>query len=176
MSDSTLSNALTRLEQANRTIAKLDPAIKAVAFELIQPLIFTPGEIVAADTPRRSHKSTPDSEAATDDTEFEQIRAFIAKQEDEKPSDNVYSIVGWLYSQYGTQPFEITEIKKLADDAGVTVPARIDMTLTGMKKSGKSLVQNLSKGRYRVTVQGEIYFKEKYGISKGIRKRTELPE
>ena len=65
----------------------------------------------------------------------------------------------------------MSEVRELADHAGLTIPVCLDMTLKGMSKDNKALVQNPSRGRYRVTVHGEKFLKEKFGVSKGTRKR-----
>lgn len=100
----------------------------------------------------------------------EAVRAFLAKQDEKKPSDNVYSIVAWLYSQYGIEPFSTSEINDIANNAGVTVPTRVDKTLAAMTKDNKPLVSKTGR-TWRVTVHGETYFKTNYHVTKGTNHR-----
>jgi predicted transcriptional regulator len=80
-------------------------------------------------------------------------------------------LVAWIYSQYGIESFKAADIQHLAAETGLTIPGRVDMTLESMRREGKKLVQKTDRGTYRVTVHGEIFFKEKYHVAKGTGKQ-----
>ncbi len=157
-----------RLGRINEVVARLDGAIRAQAFEVLRPFIGAPSSPAGSAQDRRSLEK---SQGDLQPDKPEGLRDFIAKQSDKKPSDNVYSLVAWMYSQYGIEPFNTTEILALAEETGLTIPARVDMTLESMKREGKKLVQKVERGTYRVTVHGEIFFKDKYQVTKGTIKR-----
>jgi hypothetical protein len=155
---------VARINQVNEVIEKLDDAIKSQAFDLFKPFI------------SRSQPSAQSMQQTTQNPQFDGegeqgLREFIGKQESSKPSDNVHSIVAWYFSRYGIQPFKTSEVASWADEAGVTTPTSLNMTLTNMSRGGKKLLQK-SGGTFRVNVYGEKHFKEKYAVSKGTTKRN----
>jgi hypothetical protein len=93
--------------------------------------------------------------------------AFFAKFPHDKPAANVALLVARHYSKYGTQPFSTSELNEQAGAADLVVPARIDMTLVDGGRGGKRFYQKLGPGRFRVTVHGEAYLRETYGVRKG---------
>jgi hypothetical protein len=97
---------------------------------------------------------------------------LLARFDHKKPADNVNLLVAKHYAQYGIEPFTVSELTEEADAAGLVVPARIDMTLKQGGGKGKRFYQNLKKGQFRVTVHGESFLKETYGVKKG-KKRKE---
>ena len=97
--------------------------------------------------------------------------AFFAKFPHDKPAANVALLVARHYSKYGTQTFSTSELNEQAGAAGLVVPARIDMTLVDGGRGGKRFYQKLGPGRFRVTVHGEAYLRETYGVRKGSLRR-----
>ena len=87
----------------------------------------------------------------------------------DKPAKNVHMLAAYHYSQYGVVSFSIKEIQSLAGDYGVTIPERLDMTLKGSK-----LYKSTGRHMYKPTVKGELYFKNKYEVSKGKKKKQEV--
>jgi hypothetical protein len=59
----------------------------------------------------------------------------------------------------------------MADDAGVTIPDRLNMTLAAAVENGKQLFASAGRGLFKPTVHGEIYLKTTYGVKKGTKKR-----
>jgi hypothetical protein len=82
-------------------------------------------------------------------------------------------IAAYLYNEYGSEPFSAEEVKNTSDDVGITIPARIDMTLLEAKDKGKKLFKKIGRGTYKPTVHGEAYLKEKYNVAKGTKRRPE---
>jgi hypothetical protein len=166
--DQTLKEVLARLATVNATVAKLDPAIKSDAFALLKPYV-----LGSAKAPR----GKPDEDAAEDETHFDSadddaLREFLATHESDKPADNARAIAAFLYAKYGTAPFTTREIKEAADDAGVTVPARVDAMLNGAARDGKKIFQKSGRA-FKVSVAGEGILKDMYGVRKGREKRPE---
>lgn len=97
---------------------------------------------------------------------------FFEAHEHTKPSENVKLIVAWLYSQYGVYPITNSEIQDVANKAGITVGGRADMSMKVAKKDGKALFTKQGKG-VKLTLAGESFLKEKYGVRKGNKLREE---
>jgi hypothetical protein len=98
---------------------------------------------------------------------------FFAALKNEKPSDNALATAAYHYSRYGSAEFTVDEMRDLADDVGVTVPERLDMTYLQAKGKGNHLFRRGSRGAFRPTVHGEAFFKEKYKVRKGNQPKTE---
>ena len=93
--------------------------------------------------------------------------SLLERFPDGKPADNVALLTAVHYLKFGSQPFSVSDVKNAADAAGLTVPTRIDMTLTVAGKKGKRFYQKISPGKFRVTVHGETFLKTTYGVKKG---------
>jgi hypothetical protein len=152
------------LLEINELVAKLDPSIRAAAFEILRPLYFGRKQIEHTKE-QESRKSDDDSkgdEAPTD------LSDFIAPYDHKKPADNVMLLAAWLYSNYGTYPITAKEIKELGDSCGLILPGRPDNTMRQGKNKGKSLFNQQGKG-WQPTVSGELFFKEEYKVKKGTK-------
>jgi hypothetical protein len=97
--------------------------------------------------------------------------AFFTKFNHDKPSDNVFLITAYHYSQFGKEPISRKDIQQIADDVGVTVPERPDMTLNQATRDGKNMFTQTNRGLFKPTVHGEKYLKETYSIVKGNKKK-----
>jgi len=97
--------------------------------------------------------------------------AFFAELKNGKPSDNALATAAYHYSQYGSTEFSVEEMRELADDVGVTVPERLDMTYVQAKRNGHRLFRRGGRGAFRPTVHGEAFFKEAYKVSKGTNRK-----
>lgn len=146
-----------KLKEINKVIESLDPTIKEAGFELLKSYA----------TGKEAGPSKGGEDELPKDKE-----AFFTKFDHDKPADNALLISAYLYSQYGTSPASLKEIKKIADDVGITVPDRIDMTLRQAQKDGKSMFNYGGKDNIRPTVHGEKYFKDTYKVGKGKKKRA----
>jgi hypothetical protein len=97
------------------------------------------------------------------------LGAFISAFNTDTPNENVYLMAAWLYSNYGSYPITSKEITELSDSCGLIVPKRQDNTMRvakTAKKNGKTMFTQQGKG-WQLTVSGEMYLKEKYGVTKG---------
>lgn len=98
------------------------------------------------------------------------LRKFMAEHEShEKPSDNVYAIAAWWYSQYGLTPINKATIEALANEIGVTVSTRSDKTLQNSAISGKKNFRKKGSG-FAPKPDGEKWLRETYGVRKGTKK------
>lgn len=156
-----LSDTKKKLTELNNFISTLDPAIRAAVFEILIPLYIkeAPGKPkTSAPTPG----VRPSRGKAIDDDPDK----FFGSYESEEPKGNLYLIAAWLYSQHGVYPIPTTDINKLADDHGLTIPQRPDMTMKSAREEGKNLFKKQGRG-WKPTVHGEGYLKKKYGVKKG---------
>jgi hypothetical protein len=157
----------SRLEQIAKVLEKLPPEIRGEAFELLKGYVteHSPG-------PRTKTEDTK-SQPKTDAQSKEE---FFGSFPHDKPADNVKLIAAWFYREYGAEPFTLDEVRAEADAVGITIPARVDMTLSQAKDEGKKLFARAGKGKFKPTVHGESYLKARYSVKKGTKKRTENAE
>lgn len=164
MDDSQIQDAKEKLAAINKIITTLDPAIRAAAFEILEPLFFDDSPVTREKGGDKRPKRTRRA-GATDDA-----GKFFSSFEHDKPNENVHLIVAWFYSQYGVFPVSTAELRQTADSVGLTVPARPDATMRVAKVKGKKLYQKKPAG-YQLTVHGENHLKETYGVKKGTKPR-----
>lgn len=150
------------LLKINEVVGKMDESVRVQTFELLVSKFIgkqTPQKI-AADP---KEKNAPEIE---DEIDTGDLGTFIASFDTKKPADALNVLVAWLFSQRGSQPFSIKELKELADASGLTIPSRPDMTFKGSKSGGKSLFVQSGKN-WKLTVSGELHIKETYKVTKG---------
>ena len=171
MPDDALNEAKKKLLDINKTITKLDPAIRSAAFDIIAPLIFDGVEPASPKTATAKQKSNPTTGKRKVVTPSGNREAFYSAQDHDKPKDNVFLIAAWLYSQFGKFAITRKDIDEEAAEAGLTVPDRADNTMRQAKHKGKSLFRKKNKG-WELTVSGEARVKEQYGVTKGNQPRV----
>jgi hypothetical protein len=153
MNKKVIEEVKQHLSDINKTIASLDPAIRGAAFNILAPYYFD--EI----SPPSDDKKTPPAKKQLPFSDTASIEKFFATHEHNKPSDNVFLIAAWLYSQHGITPLTAALCDEISSQIGITVP-------------GKSLFKQQGKG-WVLTISGEQYVKETYGVRKG---NKPLPE
>jgi len=164
MDKNTFDERVKKIKEVDKIIKALDPTIRESSFKLL--LSYITGGKVGSDK--------NDNNGGTKDLGDDLSREdFFTKFDHDKPADNVLLITAYLYSQYGNANFSLNEIRELADDVGVTIPARIDMTLKMASRDNKYLFTSASRNKYNPTVHGEKCFKESYGVKKGRLKKEE---
>jgi hypothetical protein len=153
--------ALKKIEKINEIVSKLDPLIKESAFEFLLKIGFS-------DVPKKEFKEEREevdqSDSGGDD--------FLTKYSHDQPSDNVLLIAASLYSKHGVFPITRADIKSTADDSGLTIPGRPDMTMKAAQSDGKKLFSKSGDG-YKLTVNGEAYLKKTYKVKKGNKPLSE---
>jgi hypothetical protein len=159
-----------RMREVNALVSALDPAVRGEAFSLMR-------EYILGGTPSGAGGSVQTGDVSVAEKAGGRVGApsgfdgFIDKLESEVPADNVMALAAFLYGQYGIEPLSVQEVKDLAERAGVTIPARPDMTLAQKTANKKKAFRKTGKGVFRPTTDGEIFLKATYGVKKGTKKR-----
>ena len=152
-----------RLDQVAKVLEKLPPEVRSDAFHLLKDYV----------TEHSSETRTKKVEAKGQrDTADQSDEEFFAAFGHEKPADNAKLIAAWFYREYGVEPFSVDEVRTKADDVGITIPARVDMTFLQAKEKGKKLFARAGTGKFKPTVHGEANLKANYSIKKGTKKRA----
>lgn len=154
------TESLARLRESVDLLNKLPAEVRLAAFYLLH------GK-VAPQSPAGDGNGSPAS-APVDVTDAE---SFFKAFNFEQPADNAKLIAGYIYSQYGSEPFSLDEIRQLAKHIGLTIPERIDATFSAAQSEGKKLFQSTGKGKCKPTTHGEAYMKATYNIKKGTKQR-----
>jgi hypothetical protein len=159
---SEFDNQVKRIKEVDAIIKSLDPTIREEAFRLFKSYITSGFSVKTKCEPPQDDDSTvgPD------------LEAFFTKLEQEKPSDNVLHIAAYHYAKYGSTPISVEEIKQIASEVGITLPARVDMTLNSAQREHKGLFTRAGRGKFKPTVHGEQFLKKTYDIKKGTQKKN----
>lgn len=158
-----------RLKKVNSIIAELDEAIRAEAFAILRP--YVEGKLSASQS--EGDRGGPN---AAEQTDTRNAEAFVRTQTIDKPAQAVAAIAAWWFSEYGSAPIKREDIEQIADEIGVTAPARSDNTLRAMKTDGKRVFRKAGRGTFvPTTPHGELFFKDEYGVTKG-RKTRPAPD
>jgi hypothetical protein len=151
--------ATERLLEVNKVIAKLDPAIRVSAFELLKGYVTTGTQSTLS--PEGKPKPEPHRGVAD-------LESLIAAHPDAKPNENLQLLTAYWYGNYGATPFTVENLREAATDGGLTIPDRTDMTLKQAKDGGKKLYQSAGRGLFKPTVPGELYLRKTYDVRKGM--------
>jgi hypothetical protein len=166
-----LTSTLERLKEANSVLSQLDPAIKAAAFEKLSPWIFLGRQHIPAER-QMAGKAVPPGPSKDEGTppmaDTSSMGAFLGQFPNKKPSDNALSLAAWHYSQNGCDPIDVSQLKALAGQAGLTLPTNVYMTLSAASRNGKKLFQK-TNGAFIPTVSGELAFQKEFGVKKGVK-------
>lgn len=157
MDEKTYNERVKRLREVDKVVKSLDSTIREASFKILQSYI-TGGKV-------ETGKEPPEHDISDDD--------FFTQFDHDKPADNALLIAAYHYRQYGTQPISLGEVRTLADDVGITIPERVDMTFKAAQRSGKNLFASAGIGKIKPTVYGEKFFKETYRVTKGKKKKEE---
>jgi len=179
MDEATFKDRVKKLNEINKAIEKLDPAIRGQAFALLEDYIGA-GKISRrrpeGGKPTDQEEKEEDEAPLPDSDDLEAaLEAFVKPLDSSKPSENAKALAAFHYSQYGKTGFTADEIQQLADGGGLTVPDRIDMTLKVAKVKNKALFRQVGS-TFTPTVNGETFFKDKYNVKKGKRPKPSSGE
>jgi hypothetical protein len=174
MDEATFKERVKKLNEINKVVEKLDPAIRGQAFALLEDYIGA-GK-VGRHRPEGGQEKDQEEEAPPADSgDVEAVlETFVAAIDSTKPADNAKALAAFYYSEYGKTGFTTDEIQELADKAGLTVPERIDNTLKVAKAKNKAMFRQ-DGSTFIPTVNGETFFKEKYKVKKGKRPKPSTP-
>jgi hypothetical protein len=109
---------------------------------------------------------------AQDSHDHEALASFFNRESDLKPSDHAFLCAAYHFSIYGTAAFSLNELREIANDAGVVLPDRLDMTLRNAAKDGKRLFQNAGRGLVRPTAAAGVFFRERWSVKPGRFSKT----
>jgi hypothetical protein len=174
MNESTFKESTKRLLELNKIIKNLDETIRPAAFSLLQDYVYCGVSAAASAKPSAEGKIRQQPVEVNELSEDRE--SFFSKFNHDKPSDNALLVSAYYYGQYGASPFSIDELKTLANEVGVTVPERPDMTFKMAQRDGKNLFLRAGRGVYRPTVYGEAFFKKTYEVSKGKLQKPQVDE
>ncbi|MFZ5615937.1 MAG: hypothetical protein ACOZAA_01255 [Pseudomonadota bacterium] len=163
MDEQSFKESVNRLEQVGKVLEKLPVEVRSEAFNLLKDYVFKPRE-------HRSEAAKRASTQAPDDG------AFFEKFSHDQPADNAKLIAAYFFREYGSAPFSIDDVRKTADDVGITIPSRVDMTFISAVDGGKKLFTRAGRGKFKPTVHGEANLKTTYSIKKGTKRRPEESE
>lgn len=152
-----------RLEQIAKFLEKLPPEVRSDAFDLLK------GYVTEQSSETRTKKGERKGRRDTADRSEEE---FFAAFGHDTPADNAKLIAAWFYREYGSEPFSMEAIRAKANDVGITIPARVDMTFLQAKENGKKLFVRAGTGKFKPTVHGEAHLKATYSVKKGTKKRA----
>ena len=150
-----------KLLEINEMISSLDPEIRAPAFDILAPYYFD--KISQKGATKRSEK---EGEVKEERIETDDMDTFFSAHDHKQPKNNVNLIAAWLYQLHGVVPITSKMIKDIANTTGLIVPNRPDNTMRGAKKNGKSLFNKQGSG-WQLTVSGQTFIRETYGVKKG---------
>lgn len=149
-----------KLIELNETISAFCPEIRSAAFDILAPYYFDK-------IPKTGKvKKKEGDQISETQVETEDMGLFFNSFDHKQPKNNVLLISAWLYSQYGVFPVTTKLIKAIGSDTGLVIPDRPDNTMRTAKKKGKGLFSQQGKG-WKLTVTGETYLRETYGVKKG---------
>jgi hypothetical protein len=188
MDDPTFDNIAERLRKVNELIETLDPAIRADAFLILRPYVAGNADQDSDDEtqsqqaarkkrqpkkrgtspPSRQTAAKPKRTAVVVDASAEE---FVRSQDISEPHLTVRAIAAWWFSQYGSTAITNADLRAIADQIGVTLPQRPDMSLKrSANANGKPIFRSGGKGKLVPTApHGELYFQEEYGVKKGTK-------
>ena len=159
---------MQRMREVEGAVMELDESVRAVAFSMMEGYVLS-GQVGANSVALRGRHEA-------DSTEPEALSDFFETRDVSKPAEAVMAITAYLFQQFGSEPFSPQEIRDIADEVGLTVPQRIDMTVKSAKKNGKPIFRSVERGKYAPTVFGEATLKADHNVTKGRRKRAATRE
>jgi hypothetical protein len=158
-----------KILEIGAVVEKLPEQVRFQAFDLLAAYASATG------TQHRG-KETASPKPHSSPSQNSDPAEFFGKFNADKPADNVKLVAAYLYREYGAQPFSVDEVKELADSVGVTMPARVDMTLVAALSEGKKLFTRCGRGQFKPSVHGEIFMKSTYQVTKGKRAKENPSE
>ena len=162
-----LSALKTEIISIGKLVADLPAEIRASAFQLFVPLLQP--RPIKGNAGSGAKASENQEEGADFAGDVDDISAVLAKNTISTPSDAVRVITAYWFSQYGSHPIALSEIKKIAAASGLTIPERVDMNLKGAQEEGKGLYQAAGRGLVKPTTFGEAYLRKTFGVAKGTK-------
>ena len=126
-------------EIAQKVFALLVNEESATRHRILQAVMLLLGETPLPESSSNSLHATGDVPKSSMD-----LGDFFNRKEKTKPSDHAQLAAAYHYSQYGFAPFSLEDIRKIATEAGVVLPDRLDMTFNAAPRVERSF-SNLSE-------------------------------
>lgn len=167
MDENEFKERADRLAKVGKALEKLPAEVRRDAFDLLKGYVT---EHSSGSTTKKT-LAKPIRDGGGDTQE-----KFFGAFDHDKPADNARLIAAYFYREYGADPFSLDEVRQMANDVGITIPARIDMTFLSAKEKGKKLFARAGTGKFKPTVHGEANLKATYSVKKGTKKRQGDPE
>src|SRR5579864_4214454 len=117
MESEEFNERVKKLEEVNKVITQLDPAIREQAFSLLKS--YVTGSQADEESPGNGKNGAEEEAQSSIDTD--DAVGFFSKHPDGKPSDNALICVAYLYGQYGTSAFAVADLRAVGDSAGLTL-------------------------------------------------------
>lgn len=152
-----------RLQHIGKVLEKLPAEVRSDAFDLLKGYV---AEHSSGSSPAKKEVHKPEREDPGDSE-----REFFCAFDHDKPADNAKLIAAYFYREYGVEPFSVEEVRQKANDVGITIPARVDMTFRQAKEKGKKLFAPAGRGKFKPTVHGEANMKVVFSVRKGTNRR-----
>ncbi len=185
MDQSTFTDRVKRIQEINAVVAKLDPAIRGEAFDLLKGYV-TGGDAgqskphgaasSTATTTRQTRKASAKKATPTEPVVVEPLEGedeLLERHLSDADHENAMLAVAILYARHGRGPFKMAHVSGVATQYNLNVPARLDMFFkTAKRGDSKALVlRKLAEG-WKLMPSGESWLKETYGVQMG---RKALP-
>jgi len=151
-----------KLTDLNEFIKPFCPEIRSLAFNILAPLYFE--GLLKIKKPKLPFDKDQINETQLDSND--DMGTFFTSFDHKQPKNNVLLITAWLYSQHGICLISAKTIKEIGNDTGLVIPGRPDNTMRTAKKKGKNLFNQQGKS-WKLTVTGETFLRESYGVKKG---------
>jgi hypothetical protein len=158
MDEQQFTETTARLKKVNAVITSLDPAVRAAAFEILQPYV--------EGSPSRPLKKDQQDDDSDDVGTPDELEAFFDTHRSDKDSDNVQAVVAWWYSQYGKEPISLGDLRRIAEEGDIEIPDRLD-AVSRYKHDKKPLYRSAGTARLRLTRDGETHIKTTYSVTRG---------
>lgn len=166
MDENTFKGRASRLEAIADVLKKLPEGVHQRAFALLEPYVTGVQPPPVADADEKG------AEADTDHSNDSKVE-FFSDFDDEKPADNLKRIAAWFYKEYGDDPFSLEDLRKVAKEVGVTIPARPNDTLRASRYDGKKTFEATGRGKFKPTIAGQKYLKQTFNVEKGTKSRSQ---
>jgi hypothetical protein len=170
MDESEYKTTVERLQAVDGVIKDLDPAVRAEAFAILKPYVTG----TAAD---ESDEDEEDGDGGDESTPRPRKRTrkqtldldqMVEDYASDRPHENALLALAILYSRRGRQPFQLKEIKAIAEDElNLDVPENMSMTFSGLKRKDALLLRHNKSEGWKVTPSGGRWLEETYKVTKG---------
>ncbi len=157
-----------RLKRVDGVIRDLAPTLQAEAVRVLMPYVI-------------NDSAEEDGQVGTDASDNGDRRAagpavdedrIVETHASDVANDNAFLAAAILYSRYGKGPFAAKEFKQIGLEQSLVMPEQIHKTFGRVRKDGDRILRKVQEG-WLITVAGEAWLRETYGVTRGSRPRAE---